>query len=127
MKAAASRPRQPRAGTFWYYNNWDFNALAHLDQLSGEKDIYTAFDKRIADSIGMQDYDPGELSYAYEPYSRHPYYGFRHEHPRPGALRLLSCAMDAGASRQVIRPTGCGRAQASHSIIGRRAATGYLW
>jgi hypothetical protein len=37
----------------------------------------TPFDKRIAGPIGMQDYVPEELKYAYEPYSRHPYYGFR--------------------------------------------------
>lgn len=71
IEAAGEAPsmkamRPPRGshapGTFWYYNNWDFNALGTIyDQLSSEKNIYTAFDKRIAGPIGMQDYDPEAL------------------------------------------------------------------
>jgi CubicO group peptidase (beta-lactamase class C family) len=78
MKAMRPARGSHAPGTFWYYNNWDFNTLGTIfDQLSGEKNIYTAFDKRIADPIGMQDYDPAEFHYTYEPYSEHPYYGFR--------------------------------------------------
>jgi len=60
----ARRPERssPAPGTFWYYNNWDFNALGTIfDQLSGEESIYTEFEKRIAGPIGMQDYHPAEL------------------------------------------------------------------
>jgi hypothetical protein len=78
MKRTRPARGSHKPGTFWYYNNWDFNALGSIfDHLSGEKNIYTAFDKRIADPIGMQDFDPEELSYSYAPYSSHPYYGFR--------------------------------------------------
>ena len=62
-------------GTFWYYNNWDFNALGTIfDQETGEANIYQAFKTRIADPIGMQDYAIEDLEYGYEPYSMHPYY-----------------------------------------------------
>jgi CubicO group peptidase (beta-lactamase class C family) len=54
--------------TFWYYNNWDFNALGTIfDQETGEPSIYEAFDRRIAEPIGMQDYRPEELAYGYVP------------------------------------------------------------
>jgi len=76
----ASRPARGShaPGTFWYYNNWDFNALGTIsDQESGEKNIYEAFQRQVAGPIGMQDLDIERLYYGYEPQSMHPYYGFR--------------------------------------------------
>jgi CubicO group peptidase (beta-lactamase class C family) len=65
-------------GTFWYYNNWDFNALGTIyDQETGEKNIYEAFQRQIAGPIGMQDLEIDRLYYRHEPQSLHPYYGFR--------------------------------------------------
>jgi CubicO group peptidase (beta-lactamase class C family) len=80
--ASMRESRPPRGshphGTFWYYNNWDFNALGTIfDQESGQGNIYQAFKDWIADPIGMQDLDISRLFYDYEPQSIHPYYGFR--------------------------------------------------
>ncbi|MGD8966909.1 MAG: serine hydrolase, partial [Anaerolineae bacterium] len=78
MKAMRPARGSHAPGTFWYYNNWDFNALGTIfDQETGEENIYQAFKTRIADPIGMQDYPIESLRYGYEPYSMHPYYGFR--------------------------------------------------
>jgi CubicO group peptidase (beta-lactamase class C family) len=64
-------------GTFWYYNNWDFNVLGTVfRQLTGE-DIFEAIDRRIAKPIGMEDFRPEEGSYGVEEYSLHPSYIFR--------------------------------------------------
>jgi CubicO group peptidase (beta-lactamase class C family) len=64
-------------GTFWYYNNWDFNVLGTVfRQLTGA-DIFDALKTRIADPIGMQDFDIRQASYEYEPVSMHPGYWFR--------------------------------------------------
>jgi CubicO group peptidase (beta-lactamase class C family) len=65
-------------GTNWYYNNWDFNALGTiLGQETGET-FYHAFDERIAEPVGMQDFRPERLQYNYEYWlSQHPYYGTR--------------------------------------------------
>ncbi len=82
-EAASMRDSRPERhshapGTFWYYNNWDFNALGTIfDQETGEENIYTAFQRRIADPIGMQDFRIDNLRYTYESYSIHPYYGIR--------------------------------------------------
>jgi CubicO group peptidase (beta-lactamase class C family) len=67
-----------KPGTHWYYNNWDFNALATiLDQETGGN-FYEAFNARIADPVGMQDFFPERLQYSYEYWlSEHPYYGTR--------------------------------------------------
>ena len=41
-------------GAFWYYNEWDFNALGTIyTRLTGES-IFEAFDRRIARPTGME-------------------------------------------------------------------------
>src|SRR3954451_8115688 len=50
-------------GTFWYYNNWDFNALGTIyERVTGEQ-IFTALRDKIARPIGMQDYQPDDGEY----------------------------------------------------------------
>ena len=57
MRASWPERGSHEPGTFWYYNNWDFNALGTIfDQEAGERSIYEAFRKRIAEPIGMQDF-----------------------------------------------------------------------
>ncbi len=44
-------------GTFYWYNNWDFNAAGGVfEQLSG-RSIYIAFDDQLAKPLSLQDYD----------------------------------------------------------------------
>jgi len=75
----ASRPLRgshaPRS--FWYYNNWDFNALGTIyEKLTGDS-IYHSFDAQIAQPIGMEDFDPKEQAYETGPDSIHRAYPFR--------------------------------------------------
>jgi CubicO group peptidase (beta-lactamase class C family) len=63
-------------GTFWYYNNWDFNALGFLyEQATGMK-IFDAFYQRIAQPIGMQDFRPRDGEYITGRDTRFPAYVF---------------------------------------------------
>jgi CubicO group peptidase (beta-lactamase class C family) len=63
-------------GTFWYYNNWDFNALGHIyEQATGTK-IFDAFYREIAQPIGMQDFTPRDGHYVTSPDSLYPAYLF---------------------------------------------------
>ena len=128
MKAMRPARGSHSPGTFWYYNNWDFNALGTIfDQLSGEKNIYAAFDKRIADPIGMQDYGPDELSYAYEPYSRHPYYGFRMSTRDLARFGLLFLRNGRWGEQQVVPADWVRESTASRSTIAPQSGYGYLW
>ena len=74
--------RPPRGShppdTFFYYNNWDFNALGTIfEQETGER-IFNAFKKEIADVVGMEDFDVDNCDYTYEwDKSMHPAYRFR--------------------------------------------------
>jgi len=128
MKALRPARGSHAPDTFWYYNNWDFNALGTIfDQLSGEKNIYMAFDKHIANPIGMQDYVPEELKYAYEPYSRHPYYGFRLSTRDAARFGLLFLRSGRWGEQQVVPADWVRESTAPHSVIGPQSGYGYLW
>jgi CubicO group peptidase (beta-lactamase class C family) len=70
-------PRGSHApGTFWYYNNWDFNALGYIyEQATGTR-IFDAFYEEIAQPIGMQDFRAKDGHYIGGEDTRFPAYIF---------------------------------------------------
>lgn len=46
-----------RAGEYFWYNNWDFNAAGGIFELLTGTSIYAAFETQIAQRIGLQDFD----------------------------------------------------------------------
>jgi CubicO group peptidase (beta-lactamase class C family) len=56
-------------GTFWYYNNWDFNAVGTIYERAVGRSIFAALLDRIARPIGMQDYRPADGRYVTGPES----------------------------------------------------------
>jgi CubicO group peptidase (beta-lactamase class C family) len=63
-------------GTFWYYNNWDFNVLGTIFEKKTGLRIGEAFYQRIAKPIGMEDFRPDDVYYLGGPISIHPAYPF---------------------------------------------------
>jgi CubicO group peptidase (beta-lactamase class C family) len=63
-------------GTFWYYNNWDFNVLGTILEKKTGLSIGEAFYRRIAVPIGMQDFRPEDVYYLAGPISIHRAYHF---------------------------------------------------
>jgi CubicO group peptidase (beta-lactamase class C family) len=64
------------AGTFRFYNNWDFNALDTIyRQVTGE-DIFQSFVRRIARPVDMEDFSSRDGQYVLEGLSIHPAYPF---------------------------------------------------
>jgi CubicO group peptidase (beta-lactamase class C family) len=45
-------------GSFFLYNNWDFNVAGYVFEKQSGLDIFEAFRKEIAEPIGMQDFNP---------------------------------------------------------------------
>jgi hypothetical protein len=72
--------RPPRGsfkpGTFFYYNNWDFNTIGHIYSLISKEDLFESFNKKIASKIKMQDYKMENTAYEYESSSNYPAYLF---------------------------------------------------
>jgi len=77
MKALKPKRHSRKPGTFWYYNNWDFNALGTIFEQLTQKDIFDAFKSDIAESIRMEDYMPEDGMRGRVPESIHTAYHFR--------------------------------------------------
>ena len=70
---AAGRPARGSysPGTFWYYNNWDFNALGTIYEQVVKASIFEEFKSRIADPLEMEDFRIADGSYVRGPASIH--------------------------------------------------------
>ncbi len=76
--AGMKKLRPPRGshapGTYWYYNNWDFNTLGAIFEKKTGLKIGDAFYQRIAQPIGMQDFRPSDVHYFGGSVSQYPAY-----------------------------------------------------
>ena len=75
------RKRRPERGShppgsFFYYNNWDFNVLGVLYRDRVTPDVGGEFARAIATPIGMEDYEAGDFEWRPEKISPHPAYDF---------------------------------------------------
>jgi CubicO group peptidase (beta-lactamase class C family) len=128
MKASRPERGSYAPDTFWYYNNWDFNALGTIfDQETGEENIYQAFKTRIADPIGMQDYPIEMLKYDYEPQSMHPYYGFLMSTRDLARFGLLLARGGRWEDEQIIPGVWVTESITSYSDAGAGGGYGYMW
>ena len=65
-------------GTFFFYNNWDFNVVASVLERATGGDLYATFDRWLARPLGMEDWRPVDGYRAWEPrISRWPAHTFR--------------------------------------------------
>ncbi len=74
-----SRPERGshEPGSFFYYNNWDFNALCTIFERRTGRGVFEAFYEEIAKPLGMKDFRVEDGEYMYEKEkSLHPAYHF---------------------------------------------------
>lgn len=73
---AANKPRRGShdPGTFWYYNNWDFNTSGFIYEQAVGKSIFASFEEEIAKPIGMEDFRVKDGSYVRGPETKYPAY-----------------------------------------------------
>ena len=126
---AAARPLRSShpPGTFWYYNNWDFNALGTIYERATGESIYAAFDRLIARPIGMQDYRPSDGHYVTGPDSNHRAYPLRMSARDLARFALLYARGGAWSGRQVVPADWVRESTTSYSTTTSHAGYGYLW
>ena len=120
-------------GTFWYYNNWDFNALGTIfEQEIGTK-IFEAFDTRISSPLQMEDFNISNCryqtskDYGQDLISKHRYYHFRMSTRDLARFGLLYLRNGKWRDRQVIPSDWVRESTASHSQIWPEGGYGYMW
>lgn len=70
MREAIYKDKQDREddtyapGKYFVYNNWDFNALGTIVEQATGRRIGPAFDVRVANPIGMQDFVSADVTYS---------------------------------------------------------------
>jgi len=120
-------------GTFWYYNNWDFNVLGTIFRQTTGEDLFHAFDRRIARPIGMQDYRADAGVYEVEEPSEHAAFGFRISARDLARFGLLYLHRGRWAGRQVIPEAWVDASVRSYSTTGTlgsrssKSGYGYMW
>ena len=126
---AAKRPARfsHAPGTFWYYNNWDFNTLGAIYEKATGQSIYQAFLEEIAQPIGMQDYDPKAQHYVRGKASIHPAYTFRMSARDLARFALLFLDRGAWNGRQIVPPQWVHDSTSAHSEADHGFGYGYLW
>jgi CubicO group peptidase (beta-lactamase class C family) len=117
-------------GTFFYYNNWDFNALGSIfEQETGTK-IFEEFKNRIADPLGMEDFNIADCYYQYEnALSMHPAYSFRMSARDMARFGVLYQKNGLWKAKQIIPADWIAESTATYSILDSisGAGYGYMW
>lgn len=129
MKALKPKRHSHKPGTFWYYNNWDFNALGTIFEQRTKKDIYEAFKRDIADRIEMEDYRPEDGIKSGTPESIHRAYHFRMTARDMARFGLLMLRKGNWDGKQVIPEDWVEESTRPHSdarLYGSDAY-GYMW
>ena len=116
-------------GTFFYYNNWDFNVLGTIFERQTGKKIFEAFKEEIADPIGMQDFLLTDFRYQYEQNkSKHPAYHFRMTARDMARFGLLYQNKGKYGDLQIIPPEWIAESTTPYSINNLNGdGYGYMW
>lgn len=126
---AAARPLRGRhaPGTFWYYNNWDFNALGTIYEKQTGTGIFEAFKAQIAQSLEMQDYHVTDGKYFHGRDSIHRAYPFRMTARDMARFGLLYLREGRWQGRQIVPKDWVRASLTSYSDARANGGYGYMW
>ena len=119
-------------GTFWYYNNWDFNALGTIFEQQTGVSIFEAFRERLAVPLGMEDFRMEDTEYVRGEDSIHPAYPFRMTARDMARFGLLFARGGRWGTHQVIPSAWVAESTISYSPAPTENGAvhtgyGYLW
>jgi CubicO group peptidase (beta-lactamase class C family) len=116
-------------GTFFFYNNWDFNALGTIYERAAGRSIFESFEKEIARPLQMQDFRPAEHATSLkEEASIHPAYIFRMTARDLARFGWLYANHGRWQDRQIVSRNWVEASTRAHVPNARaQNAYGYLW
>ena len=127
MKARRPQRHSHAPGTFWYYNNWDFNALGTIYEQECEEGIYDDFERLIARRIGMTDFSAKDGRYVTGADSIHRAYPFRMTARDMARFGLLFLRGGKWNDEQIIPAAWVKESTTAWSDAGTSGGYGYLW
>ncbi|NIO29755.1 MAG: serine hydrolase [Candidatus Latescibacteria bacterium] len=115
-------------GEFWYYNNWDFNALCTIFEQETQKKIFEEFKRRIADPLQMEDFRLMDTYYHLEKqHSIHPAYPFKMSARDMARFGLLFLRDGRWKDLQIIPAEWIEQSSRSYSTVPDREGYGYSY
>lgn len=131
MKAKRPDRGSHPSGTFWSYNNWDFNALLTIFEKQTGSKFFEAFQHDIAVPIGLEDFRLRDGYYHHEPAkSEHPAYPFQLSARDLARIGLLMANGGRWGERQIVPEAWVKSSTQPHSTIPAWHGFdgyGYLW
>jgi CubicO group peptidase (beta-lactamase class C family) len=125
----ATRPRRGAhpPGTYFYYNNWDFNALGTIVNRAAGRSLFEFFRDEIATPLGMQDFSLADTEWKTEAGSRHPAYLFSMSARDLARFGLLYLEEGTWGERRILPASWVRESVRPHVDRLRVADYGYLW
>ncbi len=115
-------------GSFWFYNNWDFNVLGTIYRQQTGEDIFMSFGNRIAGPIGMEDFSVKDGRYDLEKLSEHPAYPIRLSARDAARFGQLFLNDGRWGTKQIIPASWVRESTTAYSWAKRiRQGYGYMW
>lgn len=115
-------------GSFWYYNNWDFNALGTIYNQQTGSDLFGDFETRLARPIGMQDFSLRHTFYRTDPeVSRHSAYLYRLTARDMARFGLLFLNEGRWRDSQLVPADWVAESTRAHIQRERGGGYGYMW
>ncbi|UCF42050.1 MAG: serine hydrolase [Gemmatimonadota bacterium] len=128
MKDARPARGSHPPGTFWYYNNWDFNALGTIfTQLTG-LGTFEALEQRLAVPLQMQDFAASDGFYQYElELSEHPAYHLNMSARDMARFGLLFLRNGRWRDQQIVPQAWVTQSTTGYSDAALWWDYGYMW
>ena len=127
MKATRPLRGSHAPGTFFYYNNWDFNALGTIFEQAAKRSIFSAFDEKIGRPIGMEHFRADRCRYASSKKTMHRGYRFFMSTLDRARFGLLYLREGRWGSKQIIPKAWVTESTRVHSKGSKGIGYGYLW
>lgn len=132
-ETAGMKARRPKRGshkpdTFWYYNNWDFNASCTIFENLIGRSIFEEFESRLARPLGMQDFRrERDTHYVTGDDSEHPAYPFHLSARDLAKFGQLMLQQGVWNGQQLIPKAWVSESTTSYSNAGQSGGYGYMW
>lgn len=114
-------------GTYFFYNNWDFNALGAIFEQQLHTKIGAEFMERIAKPLQMQDFRLEDQYYFSGPESIYPSYPFRMTVRDLARFGYLYLRQGKWNGKQIVPTDWIQESTTAYSDAGESGGYGYLW
>lgn len=118
--AKAQRPTRGShtPGTFWYYNNWDFNTVGGIFQQRVGKTVFEALSEDLATPLQFEDFRLSrDTEFVFESISKYPAYVMKLSARDLARIGLLMARNGQWAGRQLVSAKWVAESTAAHTAV----------